>query len=486
MKKKIGLLLLTAFVFNIFFINVYAENDVLEQGIQYIMKRAENPQYGDEWIVLNAEKSGFASDEYIKAYKNNMQDIVSAQSGILSENKYTEYSRVVTTLGVIGENPKNFAGFDLTAPLLENQKVKKQGITGVIWALIALDCAGVRNEVTAGYISDILSSQLENGGFSFGDDADPDVTAMAICALANHKANPAVKSAIEKAVNCLSELQNENGVFEAYGCESSESISQVIIALCTAGVSPEETEFIKNGNTLYNALLQYKLSDGSFMHDKTTGMSDMLASVQAMTALSAYKRFEDNESSVYSPKNTGNLMFADTNNSKSRAAIEDLALKGIINGKTEGVFEPYSNMTRAEFAAVTVRALSLYNMSEISFRDVSQNDWFYGVIGAAVKYGIVNGISDNEFNPNGVITQEEACVMLARAAKVCGMYKEADTENSEYNLNYSNVSDWAEDGVRFCIEDEIINASDMHPKEYITREEIAQMLFNMLKNSELI
>ena len=85
-----------------------------------------------------------------------------------------------------------------------------------------------------------------------------------------------------------------------------------------------------------------------------------------------------------------------------------------------------------------------------------------------------------------VITQEEACVMLARAAKVCGMYKEADTENSEYNLNYSNVSDWAEDGVRFCIEDEIINASDMHPKEYITREEIAQMLFNMLKNSELI
>ena len=74
--------------------------------------------------------------------------------------------------------------------------------------------------------------ELPGGGWSFaGGDAETDITAMALQALAKYRDRQDVADAVERGLTVLSQQQEENGGFVAYDSESSESIAQVIVAL---------------------------------------------------------------------------------------------------------------------------------------------------------------------------------------------------------------------------------------------------------------
>ena len=184
--------------------------------------------------------------------------------------------------------------------------------------------------------------------------------------------------------------------------------------------------------------------------------------------------------------------FADIVGHKDKTAIETLASRGIINGKTENSFEPESTMTRAEFATIIARGLGLPQKSSNVFKDVTKNDWFYNYVGTAYSYGIIKGVSENEFNPNGTITREEAAVMVTRAAKLCGMDTEMDALSIRDVLaqffDYVKASSWAQSSLAFCYNEKILDDSvmDIKPKEAVTRAEIAYMLYNMLLSANLL
>src|SRR5699024_2363116 len=62
---------------------------------------------------------------------------------------------------------------------------------------------------------------------------------------------------------------------------------------------------------------------------------------------------------------------------KYQSAIESLASRLIIDGKTKDKFEPNSNMTRAEFATIIVKSLGIETKGEEKFKDVKKSDWFF-------------------------------------------------------------------------------------------------------------
>jgi len=126
------------------------------------------------------------------------------------------------------------------------------------------------------------------------------------------------------------------------------------------------------------------------------------------------------------------------------------------------------------------------------FDDVNKTDWFYTYIATAHNYGIVNGISESKFHPNGTITREEAACMVARAAKLCGHDTELNTDDvrnilSAFSDN-AKTSVWAKGSLAFCYSKGILdgNAQKIDPKEHVTREEIASMLYNVLNISDLL
>ena len=184
--------------------------------------------------------------------------------------------------------------------------------------------------------------------------------------------------------------------------------------------------------------------------------------------------------------------FSDILGHKNQIAVEALAMRGIINGKTDDAFEPDKSITRAEFAAVTVRALGLPYKTKSVFADIADDDWYFDYINTAYGYGIVSGLSDSEFNPNGVITREEAVTMTARTAELCGMNTNIEYSDARDILagftDYINVSEWAVKSAAFCCENNIIDDSDMElkAKAAVTRGEIAEMLFNLMRKADLL
>ena len=97
---------------------------------------------------------------------------------------------------------------------------------------------------------------------------DVDITAMVLQSLAPYYSSDAkVKVAVDKALDYLSNIQEEDGAFSSiYGDVSLESTAQVIVALTSLGINPmTDTRFIKNDNTLINVLHRYRVGNG-FAH----------------------------------------------------------------------------------------------------------------------------------------------------------------------------------------------------------------------------
>lgn len=187
----------------------------------------------------------------------------------------------------------------------EMSYVTYQGINGPIWTLIALDSHDYapQGDVTREKLIDaILGAQLPDGGWDMmGKAADTDITAMAIQALAPYyDTNDAVKAAVDKALDALSAMQNDDGTFStAFSGKTSESTAQVIVALTALGINPAtDSRFIKNGVNAVDGLCSFYVDGGGFRHI-ASGDLDGMATEQSYYALAAYYRLLAGQTSLY-------------------------------------------------------------------------------------------------------------------------------------------------------------------------------------------
>ncbi|MBE6033715.1 MAG: hypothetical protein E7222_03335 [Clostridiales bacterium] len=555
MKKNILpiILMLIMVLVNTFSAFAAVQQSVIEQTAaetaKYLQKTVDKPQpgsIGGEWVIMALARGEYdVPGSYYDKYYEAVEKYVKECKGILHEKKYSEYSRTIVALSAIGKDPSNVGGYNLLTPLGDFNKTIWQGINGPIWALIALDSKDYSipqnksAEVQATremYVEEILKRQLSDGGFSLtggtssaaqGDDAaDADITAMALQALAKYQDRTDVKAATEKALNCLSKLQNDDGGYSSWGTVNAESTAQVIVALSELGISMNDSRFLKNGHSLMDNLSKYYVKGKGFKHILSESQSNQMATEQCFYALVAANRESKGENSLYrmndavtafntmSPINpqkdtAGGLTnkntdvrvmpvtkegrtFADISGHKNQKAIEALSKREIINGKTDSEFKPDDTMTRAEFATIVVKALGLNPKAENVFTDVSDKAWYAGYVDTAYKYKIVSGTSAETFNPNGSITRQEAASMVTRAASLCGMdtsVEEAAIQNTLAQFtDYVQVSSWANNALAFCYSSSILDSSDLEilPKTTIKRSEIAEMLYRMLDKAELL
>ena len=291
--------------------------DTIDKTGEFLHSSVEDPTFGSvggEWLIMGLARSGLEiSDEYYEIYFQNLCAYTAQQGGVLHAKKYTEYSRVILAVTAIGRDPADVGGFNMLQPLADFEQTVFQGINGPIFALLALDCGNYEiPENTVGstqatrdlYADYIINAQLENGGWSLmGGEAEIDVTAMALQALAKYQDRKDVAEAVEKGLAVLSERQNDQGGYQYNAAESvsSESVSQVIVALAELGIALDDSRFVKNGNTLLDALMQFQQEDGGFSH-LMDGETDLLATEQAFYALVAANRIAQGESSLYRMK----------------------------------------------------------------------------------------------------------------------------------------------------------------------------------------
>jgi len=185
--------------------------------------------------------------------------------------------------------------------------------------------------------------------------------------------------------------------------------------------------------------------------------------------------------------------FKDVEDHWAKVYVNEMGSRLVVSGVDENNFLPDRDVTRAEFAAIIIRALGLGEKSKKNnFSDVTGNDWFNGAVSTAYEYGIINGYNDGTFNPNKAISREEAMVIIARAAKLAGISiditeLEANAQLAKFKDNES-IDNWARNSAAACVKSGIMvgNNNMLTPDDNITRAQAATTVMRMLRKADLI
>lgn len=164
-------------------------------------------------------------------------------------------------------------------------------------------------------------------------------------------------------------------------------------------------------------------------------------------------------------------------------AITNLTSEGILNGMGDGVFQPEGPVTRAQFTKIVCYALSMgdlqYSEEERSiFKDVVPSHWAANNILTAYKRGIVNGLGDNLFGPENGVRYEDAVIMVMRALGYSD--KEANRYRGENGAYYAGYMSLASNKKL------LKGIKDAKIGEVMTRGAIAQLVDNMLDTEQIV
>ena len=293
---------------------------------------------GGDWFPIGMGRYGYKGEPY-NPYITKITQVVTErykEEGKLHTVKATEWHRISLAILSMGGDPTNI-GKDINGDPINliadgsynfvgKKEVDGQGINGAIWALICVDSMNYQVPSDARYQRDdlialITKRQLTDGGFALtGNKADPDITGMALQALAPYYDNEkeyiayngeekTIKEIVDESLQCLSELQSKEGDYYSWGTVNVESTVQVLTAVCSLGIDPyKDARFIKNGKTLIDGIMKYRCADGGFAHSfvndldnpsAQAGISNRMATEQTLYGLVSYYRLKNGLRRLY-------------------------------------------------------------------------------------------------------------------------------------------------------------------------------------------
>ena len=226
-------------------------------------------------------------------------------------------------------------------------------------------------------------------------------------------------------------------------------------------------------------------NDGTFSHVPTTIIiidGKYYAKINSLTN-STY-------TVIWSPKT-----YMDVENHWAKDDINEMGSRLVIDGVGYGKFEPDRDITRAECAAIIVKALGLMRSGSgnDAFMDVAEDAWYYDAVSIAFEYGIISGYGNGKFGPMNKITREQAMSMIERAMIITGLkveFKEGEAETLLAAFRDSGQSSaWAKESTAACIKAGIVSGKSgkmLQPKDEITRAEVAAIVRRLLQKSKLI
>jgi len=140
--------------------------------------------------------------------------------------------------------------------------------------------------------------------------------------------------------------------------------------------------------------------------------------------------------------------FNDIKGHWAEETIKEFTDKKFINGYKDNTFKPNNNMTRAEFVKVVNKVFGYTQKGEEQFTDVNKDDWFYNDICIGIEAGYIKGKSTDIFAPNDNITREEVAMILTNIMK----NKDEKLDKLNTFKDGYKTSQWAQSSVEGAIE----------------------------------
>ena len=172
--------------------------------------------------------------------------------------------------------------------------------------------------------------------------------------------------------------------------------------------------------------------------------------------------------------------FADTVDHWAKDYIKDLFNKGIVTGVTETTFAPETSIKRGDFVLMLYRAAGLpESEAALSFTDVLPDDYYAQAIAWAEGSGIAKGTGDGLFNPQSLLTREQAFTLVYRALTTLGIdFTDETADSLDSFADADTISDYAETPTATLVGMGVVGGSDgqLTPQSEMTRAQMAKIL----------
>ena len=164
-------------------------------------------------------------------------------------------------------------------------------------------------------------------------------------------------------------------------------------------------------------------------------------------------------------------------NSWYRDAVQYAVNMGLMKGISDSQFAPETSMSRAMLVTVLWRYAGSPKEGANNFDDVTNGLWYTDAIAWAAENGVVTGVGNGKFDPDGSVTREQLAVVLYRYSNAEGI----DTSSRKSLDSFpdaAKVSDWAAEPMKWAVSAGLITGSNeqLMPQNSATRAQTAAML----------
>ncbi|MBY5310157.1 DUF1565 domain-containing protein [Aphanizomenon flos-aquae CCAP 1446/1C] len=177
----------------------------------------------------------------------------------------------------------------------------------------------------------------------------------------------------------------------------------------------------------------------------------------------------------------------DISNHWAFAFIQELVKLDIIKGYPDRTFRPDATMTRAQYAALLVKAFDPPSKrTAINFKDVSANFWAFQAIQQAYQGQFLSGYPNNTFAPNQNIERVQVIVSLVNGL---GLSASNTTVTTSFE-DQAKIPSYAKDEVVTAVQKKLIVnypiTKQLNPTRDATRAEVAVMVYQALVDARRV
>ncbi|MBF2065049.1 MAG: DUF1565 domain-containing protein [Calothrix sp. C42_A2020_038] len=171
----------------------------------------------------------------------------------------------------------------------------------------------------------------------------------------------------------------------------------------------------------------------------------------------------------------------------AEAFIRELNRLGIVTGFRDKTFKPDATMTRAQYAALLVKAFNPpVKRQAAKFRDLSESFWAYNAIQQAYQGQFLSGYPNNTFHPNENIQRVQILVSLVNGL---GLTASAAKSLKSYD-DQGKIPNYAREQVAIATDRRMIvnypNIKQLNPTREATRAEVAVMVYQALVDAKRV
>ena len=164
-------------------------------------------------------------------------------------------------------------------------------------------------------------------------------------------------------------------------------------------------------------------------------------------------------------------------------AVNALAAKGVIKGRSETEFDPDANITRADNTVLLLRILDKTAEFTDNFDDVYEGAYYYNEIGMARALGIASGVGDNLFDPDAPVRRQDMATLAYRVMSREGILTSIPNTailNKFTDADY--IDFYAREAIAACVDSGLMSGygdGTINPQGNASRIEVALFIYRI-------